>query len=46
MPVARWIGFGLIWVALAVMTVDALRRKPVAESSGDVDLPAPESSSR
>ena len=46
MPVARWIGFGLIWVALAVMTVDALRRKPVAESSGDVDLAAPESSSR
>jgi chloramphenicol-sensitive protein RarD len=31
MPMARWIGFGLIWVALAVMTVDAVRRKPVAE---------------
>ena len=46
MPAARWIGFGLIWVALAVMTMDALRRKPVTESSGDVDLPAPESSSR
>jgi chloramphenicol-sensitive protein RarD len=45
MPVARWIGFGLIWVALAVMTVDALRRKS-AQSSVDVDLAAPESSSR
>jgi chloramphenicol-sensitive protein RarD len=46
MPVARWIGFGLIWVALAVMTVDAVRKKPVAEPVGDVDLAAPESSSR
>ena len=45
MPMARWIGFGLIWVALAVMTVDALRRKP-AQSSVDVDLAAPESSTR
>lgn len=31
MPPARWVGFGLIWLALAVMTVDALRRRPVAE---------------
>lgn len=31
MPMTRWIGFGLIWVALAVMTVDAVRRKPAAE---------------
>ena len=46
MPVARWIGFGLIWVALAVMTIDAVRRKPVAPMSGAVDLTAPESSSR
>lgn len=28
MPVARWIGFALIWAALAVMAVDAVRRKP------------------
>ncbi len=27
MPVGRWIGFGLIWLALAVFTVDALRRR-------------------
>jgi chloramphenicol-sensitive protein RarD len=26
MPTARWIGFGLIWAALAVLTVDALRQ--------------------
>lgn len=26
MPPARWAGFGLIWVALAVFTVDLLRR--------------------
>ena len=46
MPVARWIGFGLIWVALAVMTIDAVRKKPVDQMSGAVDLTAPESSSR
>ena len=27
MPPARWIGFALIWVALAVFTVDALRQE-------------------
>ena len=26
MPLGRWVGFGLIWVALAVFTVDAVRR--------------------
>lgn len=26
MPASRWIGFGLIWAALAVFTVDSLRR--------------------
>ncbi|MBL1077840.1 EamA family transporter RarD [Nocardia sp. 2] len=36
MPASRWAGFGLIWLALAVFTVDALRRarraaEPVAE---------------
>jgi chloramphenicol-sensitive protein RarD len=33
MPTARWVGFALIWVALAVLTVDGLRRRrlPVAE---------------
>jgi chloramphenicol-sensitive protein RarD len=46
MPVGRWIGFALIWVALVVMTIDALRKKPADPVSCDVDMPAPESSSR
>ncbi|MCU1700547.1 MAG: protein RarD [Mycobacterium sp.] len=46
MPVGRWIGFALIWVALVVMTIDALRKKPADPISCDVDLAAPESSSR
>jgi chloramphenicol-sensitive protein RarD len=29
MPPARWVGFGLIWLALAVFTVDAVRRSRV-----------------
>ncbi|MCP9272671.1 EamA family transporter RarD [Mycolicibacterium arenosum] len=32
MPLARWIGFALIWAALAVMTIDAVRRKPAPDS--------------
>jgi chloramphenicol-sensitive protein RarD len=29
MPTNRWIGFGFIWLALAIFTQDALRnRKP------------------
>jgi chloramphenicol-sensitive protein RarD len=46
MPVGRWIGFALIWVALVVMTIDALRKKPADPIPGGVDLAAPESSSR
>jgi chloramphenicol-sensitive protein RarD len=46
MPVGRWIGFALIWVALAVMTIDAVRKKPADPTSVDVDQAAPESSSR
>jgi chloramphenicol-sensitive protein RarD len=46
MPVGRWIGFALIWVALLVMTIDAIRKKPADPVSCDVDLAAPESSSR
>lgn len=30
MPTARWVGFGLIWAALAVMTFGALRSKAQA----------------
>jgi chloramphenicol-sensitive protein RarD len=46
MPVGRWIGFGLIWVALAVITLGALRKKSSDDSADDVETPAPESSSR
>jgi chloramphenicol-sensitive protein RarD len=46
MPVGRWIGFALIWVALVVMTIDALRKKSVDPVPTGVDQAAPESSSR
>jgi chloramphenicol-sensitive protein RarD len=46
MPVGRWIGFGLIWVALGVMTVGSLRRRSSAPFSGTVETTAHESSSR
>ncbi|KAA2264946.1 EamA family transporter RarD [Solihabitans fulvus] len=28
MPTSRWLGFGLVWLALLVFTVDAARRRP------------------
>jgi chloramphenicol-sensitive protein RarD len=28
MPAERWVGFGLVWLALAVFTVDLLRSRP------------------
>lgn len=31
MPVGRWIGFALIWVALTLLAVDAVRRRPPRE---------------
>jgi chloramphenicol-sensitive protein RarD len=37
MPPARWIGFGLVWVSLVVLTVDALRHRrpqlPIVEAT-------------
>jgi chloramphenicol-sensitive protein RarD len=33
MPPARWLGFALIWVALLVFSVDALRRTRVDRAS-------------
>ena len=37
MPPVRWIGFALVWVSLAILTFDALRRKrpdlPIIEQS-------------
>ncbi len=46
MPPGRWIGFALIWVALVVMTIGALRKKPAHPAPGIVDQVQPESSSR
>ena len=39
MPTSRWIGFGLVWVALIVLTLDSLRnaRRP-AELVGDPEV--------
>lgn len=36
MPASRWIGFGLIWLALAVFTGDALRRARVRRKTAGV----------
>ena len=30
MPPVRWIGFGLVWVSLAILTADAFRRRPIS----------------
>lgn len=46
MPVGRWIGFALIWVALVIMTVSALRKKPAEFPADFVDQAETESSSR
>ena len=34
MPPGRWIGFALIWVALVVFTVDAVRRARADQPAG------------
>ncbi len=46
MPVGRWIGFALIWVALAVMTLGSLRNRAAPEIAGSVETATPESSPR
>ena len=46
MPVGRWIGFALIWTALVILTIDALRNRPAESVPGGVDAATPESSSR
>lgn len=44
MPVARWVGFGLVWVALAVLSVDGLhaarRSRRALRASGEPALAA------
>jgi chloramphenicol-sensitive protein RarD len=46
MPVGRWIGFALIWVALAVMTLGSIRKKSSPALAEGVETAAPGSSSR
>jgi chloramphenicol-sensitive protein RarD len=46
MPVGRWIGFALIWVALVVMTMGSLGRKSPPSVPEDVETAAPRSSPR
>ena len=46
MPTARWIGFGLIWAALVVLTIDAIRQRAVESTDEAVDFVVPESSCR
>lgn len=45
MPLERWIGFSLVWVAIVVLSVDLFRRRPrsVAGRSGTAPQPARES---
>jgi chloramphenicol-sensitive protein RarD len=46
MPLGRWIGFALIWLALIIMTAGALGRKSREPGPETVDRIEPESSSR
>ncbi len=36
MPLERWIGFALVWVALVLLSVDSLRHSRRARTAGDV----------
>jgi chloramphenicol-sensitive protein RarD len=41
MPTSRWIGFTLVWIALAVLTWDGVRAAGVARRGGDVPVAEP-----
>ena len=41
MPPARWWGFGLVWLALVVLTVDGLRHSRRPSPGGGAPRPAP-----
>jgi chloramphenicol-sensitive protein RarD len=32
MPLARWVGFALVWLALAILTADGLRQVAAARA--------------
>lgn len=46
MPASRWVGFALVWVALAALTWDALRRarRPPVAAPGAPPTPSPPAS--
>jgi chloramphenicol-sensitive protein RarD len=46
MPLGRWVGFALIWLALLIMTAGAFGRRSRDPVPGSVDRVEPESSSR
>jgi chloramphenicol-sensitive protein RarD len=39
MPVERWVGFGLVWLALVIFTGDLLRRRPRRDAPPAADVP-------
>ena len=41
MPAARWIGFGLVWLALALLTADAVRHSRESHSNGAAGAVSP-----
>jgi chloramphenicol-sensitive protein RarD len=41
MPPARWVGFALIWLALGIFSVDALRRARSGSFTGQPPVPSP-----
>ncbi len=42
MPASRWLGFGLVWVALAMLGIDGLRRFRRVRASAPAPTAAPE----
>ncbi|WP_088318292.1 EamA family transporter RarD [Kineosporia sp. R_H_3] len=41
MPLSRWLGFGIVWAALAVMTVDSLRTARIRSRAAPAAEPVP-----
>ncbi len=41
MPVSRWVGFGIVWLALAVLTVDGLRTARLRARAAATAEPVP-----
>jgi chloramphenicol-sensitive protein RarD len=37
MPASRWIGFALVWIALTILSVDAMRAARRSRSDGPAE---------